>query len=238
MIDRLIKIPSEAVINEQIEQMDTELMKELMQFHQENKINFSSMCWMGMSTDGIVDYNYLTTKGAYESCKLMNDFSIPKWMYRNERVYALKDSHKKKLLQKRKLYERFAFFIPDNLYQNVCEQIAGTDYDFRESRFMDAARIYRNVLIDYVRSKNGFGYTFFTPMPESEMRDNGDDYSQAVKDKYCNRQFDNIFIAVAPRFAFFHPTKIAVTWMVLLVSLNLVLCGLSIAVCNKFLTFK
>jgi len=238
MIDRLVKIPSETAISEQITQIDAEVMKDLMQFYQERRINMSSMCWMAMERPGIVNMNYITTKDAFEDCKSMNDFSLPNWWNRDNLVLSLKDVHKKKLLQKRQLYERFAFFVPDNIYQNVCEQIARTDYDFREGQFMDAARNYRNVLMDYVRSKNGFGYKFFTPMPETEMRNTSEEYSQEVKDKYCNRQFDNIFTAETPRFTFFHRTKTPATWMVLLVLLNLALGALSIQICNKFLKFN
>ena len=239
MINRLVKIPSESAMNEEIEQMDNEMSIEIGMFQNEHVRNHISWCGMGISHYGIIDYCYVTTKDIFESYIMSNDFSLPKWWNRNDRVYDLKNSHKKKLLHKRKLYDRFAFFVPDNIYQNVCEQIANTNYDFREVQFMDAARNYRNILIDYVRSKNGFGYALFTQMPESEWRDTYDEYSQSVIDRYCNKQnFDKLFTAEVPRFTFFHRTKTDATWMVLLVLLNLALGGVSITICNKFLTFK
>ena len=143
-----------------------------------------------------------------------------------------------KQLYKRRLYERFAFFIPDNVYQNIYEQIAGTDYDYRQRQFMDNARIYRSVLMDYIRSKNGFGYAFFTQVPESEMRDTLEEYSQAVVDKYCSKEnLQKIFTAEAPQFTIFHRTKTS-SMMVLLVLLNVVFCSLSIPICNKYLSFN
>ena len=239
IIDRFVKMPSESAVNEQIIQIDKELGKEIQQFGEKHKIYFNSRCGMSMSRSGIIDYCNVTTKDCFEAYKLLHDFTLPKWWNRNEQVYVLKDSQKKKQLYKRKLYERFAFFIPNNIYENVCEQIACTDYNFRENQFIDAARNYRNNLINYIRLKNGFGYTFFTQMPESEMRNTFEEYSEAVLDKYCNKQnLDKIFTVEAPQFTFPHKTKTFVTWLVLLVALNLILCGLSIQIYTKFLSFK
>jgi ABC-type transport system involved in multi-copper enzyme maturation permease subunit len=240
MIDRLVKTPSENVVNEQIIQIDNEIGTEIYQFQKEhNSLSINGFCGVGMSRSGIVNYCNVTTKDCFESYQLLHDFALPKWWNRNERVYALRENQKTKQLYKRNLYERFAFFIPDNIYQNVCEQIAHTDYDFRGSQFIDASRNYRNELISYVRSKKGFGYTFFTQMPESEMRNTYEEYSQVVMDKYCNNQnLDKIFTAEVPRFTFFHQTKTAAKGLLLLLLLNLILGGLSIQLYNKFLSFK
>jgi hypothetical protein len=232
-------MPSENAITEQIEQIDKEYQQERQQVNEiQERPSNCSYCNFG-SQNGIIVSLYLTTKDCFEYHKSQNDFLLPKRINSNERKHFLKESQKTKQLHKRKLYERFAFFVPDNIYQNVCEQIAHTDYDFRERQFMDAARNYRNVLMDYVRSKNGFGYAFFTPMPQSEWRDTWQEYAQDVRDKYCNgKDLEKIFTAETPRFTFFHRTKTSVTWMVLLVLLNLALGALSIQVCNKFLKFN
>jgi ABC-type transport system involved in multi-copper enzyme maturation permease subunit len=239
MIDRLVKTPSESVVSEQIMQIDNEMGKEIEQFQEKHQIYYNSRCGMAVSRNGVIDYCNVTTKDCFESYQLLHDFALPKWWNRNDRVYALRENQKTKQLYKRNLYERFAFFIPDNIYQNICEQIAHTDYDFRGSQFIDAARNYRNELISYVRSKKGFGYTFFTQMPEPEMRNTYEEYSQTVMDKYCNNQnLDKIFTAEVPRFTFFHQTKTATAGLLLLVLLNLILGGLSIRLYNKFLSFK
>ena len=239
-IDRLVKMPSESAINEEITLIDAEMKKEIDQF--ENKIQQPwsiSVYSFSSSRDGITDLLVGTTKDCYEFYKSINEFSIPKHWDRNERVYALKEKQKQRQLYKKSLYERFAFFIPDNIYQNVCEQIARTDYDFRGIQFMDAAKTYRNILIDYVKSKNGFGYSFFTQMPESEMRNTRGEYSQAVWDRYCNDQnLDKIFTAEVPLFTFFHKTKTSATWFFLLVLLNVILGGTSILIYSKFSSFK
>ena len=238
MIDRLVKIPSDNVINTQIELMGVEYLKETELFQQGNPRLSCSSCMMS-SSYWITSHLYLTTKECFESYKQLNEFLLPKIQQINERIYALRDDQKRQLLHKREMYERLAFFIPDNIYQNVCEQIAGTDYDFRERQFMDATRNYRNILMDYIRTKNGFGYAYFTQMPESEMRNTLDEYTEEVREKYCDSEnFVQIFTSETPRFTFFHRTKTSLTWMALLVVLNLVLGGFSIQLCNKYLTFK
>jgi hypothetical protein len=238
MIDRLVKMPSENAITEQIEQIEKEYMQEMMQYHNESPQFGCPQC-NSSSTAGVQTMLGIASRECFEKIKSQNDFFLPKYQTGRERMYSLKDGQKKQQLRKRKLYEQFAFFVPDNIYQNVCEQIARTDYDFRERQFMDAARNYRNVLMDYVRSKNGFGYAFFTQMPQSEWRDTYSEYSQEVMDKYCRKSdLDKIFTAETPRFTFFHRTKTPAIWVVLLVLLNLTLGALSIQICNKFLKFN
>jgi len=171
--------------------------------------------------------------------KAQNDFNIPKIQHKNEQIYVIKDRFKKKQLHKKQLYKKFSFFIPDLMFQNICQQIACTDYDCRESQFIDAARSYRNVLMDYVRSKNGFGYAFFTQITEAEMRDSYEEYTPEDRDKFCNSQnLNKIFTAETPRFAFNHRTRTSATWMVLLLLLNVALVGLSIYTGNKYLKFN
>lgn len=236
MIDRLVKMPSASAINEEISQIDNETHKEMLQFGENHAKQINSFCGMTISQSAIIATCNVTTKDCFESYKFVNEFTLPKWWNRNDQVYALKESQRKKQLHKKKLYEQFTFFIPDNIYQNVCEQIAGTDYEFRERRFMDAARNYRSILMDYIQSKNGFGYTFFTQMPELEMRDTYDDYSQSVMDRYCDG-LDKIFTAEVPRFIFSYQTETVSIWMVLLVLLNAVLIGLSVHF-SKSVSFK
>ena len=234
MIDRLVKIPSETAISEQIAQIEKEYVQELRQ-----KQIPRCRTWSISTNYGLVTYVCVASKECFELIKTHNDYILPKLQNVNEQIYVLKENQKRKQLHKRHLYERFAFFVPDNIYQNVCEQIANTDYDYRGRQFIDAARNYRNVLIDYIRSKNGFGYAFFAQMNEADMRDAYEDYSQEDREKYCNRQnFNKIFTAETPRFTFFYRTKTPATWMVLLVLLNLALGGLSIQICNKYLKFN
>jgi hypothetical protein len=239
IVDRLVRIPSNISIHEQITQMEDEMRAELQQYRKENPLpSCSSSCMMSSSSWITTNLN-ITTKECFEAYRAMNDFLLPKRQFVVDRIYTIKDSQKKQQLHKRILYEHLAFFIPDNMYRNCCEQLAGTDYAFREYQFMDAARNYRNVLMDYIRSKNGFGYAFFTQMSESEMRESYDDYSQSILDRYCEEEnLNKIFTAEVPRFTFFRQSRSSATWMVLLVLLNVVFCGLSIPICNKYLSFK
>ena len=239
IVDRLVKIPSNISIHEQITQIENDMLTELDEYMEEKPLpRCGSIC--GMSSAFWITTNLdFSTKECYEAYQSLNDYLLPKRQLVIDRIYAIKDDQKKQQLYKRKLYGQLAFFIPDNIYQNICEQIAGTDYDFREYQFMNAARNYRNVLMEYIRSKNGFGYAFFTQLPESEMRDSNNDYSQSIIEKYCEEEnLDKIFTAEVPRFTFFRQSRSSATWMVLLTLLNVVFCGLSIPICNKYLSFK
>jgi hypothetical protein len=167
----------------------------------------------------------------------LNDFSLPKWFDRINIVTEMKENQKQHQLRKKMLYDQFAFFLPDRIYQNLCEETAGTDYDFREKQFIDAAKTYRSILMNYMQSKNGFGYAFFTQMPEFEMLDNYSDYPPELTDKYCKEENLSKIASDVPPFNQPRHQADFMAWMSLFLA-NIIFGGISLWVYNKHLSFK
>ncbi len=238
MIDRLVKVPSDNSVTEQIEKIDTDIMLEGQLFVYEHNLVGGYSCRMSSDMHGIIVENRLSDKTTLEGNMALLNYVLPKWLNRVNLVSAIKEDQKKHLLRKKTLYDHLTFFIPDRIYQNLCEQVSGTDYGFREKNFTDAAKNYRSVLIGYMQSKNGFGYPFFTQMPESEMRERGDKYPPPVEDRYCkDENLDKINAVELPKYSMSNRSKNTMAWTGLLL-MNLVFGSLSLWIYNKYLSFK
>jgi hypothetical protein len=90
--------------------------------------------------------------------------------------------------------------------------------------------------MDYIQSKNGFSYAFFTQVPESEMRENYEDYPSHFEDKYC-RNMQPLNLSDMPQFQMFYKSEMSLSWMGLLI-LNLFVGILSILLYKKYTSFK
>ncbi len=236
VIDRLVKVPSDNGIAEQIEKIDQEAWKDANSFREGKKLHVMQSNY-GMSMNGLfITENRGTTKAVYEATKMLHDYTIPKQLDKISKVETIKNGQKAKQLYKKQLYDKIAFVIPDRIYQHVCESLASTDYDSREKRYTDATKNYQSALTQYIQSAGGFGYAFFTQMPESEMRDSWNDYPQDVIDRYCAHP-EPLNLAGLPQFTIPRKTTDLSAWVILLL-FNLVVGYLSAWVYNKYLSFK
>jgi ABC-type transport system involved in multi-copper enzyme maturation permease subunit len=240
VIDRLIKVPSDNSMTEQIEKIDRELEKKNILFALENDAQIDrSWCMIseGNVPGSIAQYN-LAERSYFEKAKKMNDYVLPNWIQRINQVEIIKDGQKRSLFSSKVWYDRFTFFIPDRVYQHLCEQLAGTDYTFREKQFVEAAKNYRLILTNYTQSKNGFGYSYFTQMPESEMCNRYEEYLPAVVERYCNDEdLVKINTADLPQFNMPHRSKSTVSWVGFML-MNLIFGAISLWTYIKHVPFK
>ncbi|MDR2763849.1 MAG: ABC transporter permease [Tannerella sp.] len=239
VIDRLIAVPSDNSISEQTAETDKRIAIENMMFLNETD-GFVNMGWCILNISGapaglVIEYG-TATKDYFDRAKAILDFALPRWWKRMDEVDAMKENQKRQLLYKRTLYNRSTLFIPDCIYQRVCEQSAGTDYDFREKQFLDAVKNYRSMLMDYIRSKDGFGYAFFTQVPESEMLNHYEDYPPEFEERYCKNRIP-LNLSDLPQFSMPYRSQRAAPWTGLL--LIFFISGiLSLSVSHKYLSFK
>ena len=240
VIDHLVKVPSDNSVAEQIAEIDRDVYEKCILFAFENDTRINRG-WCGISTDllpGLVVQYNLAEKAYFEKAKKMLDYALPLWFQRINRVEAIKYEQKKYLLQKKVWYERFAFFIPDRVYQNACEQLAGTDYTCREKQFIETAQNHRSTLMSYMQSKDGFDYPFFTQIPEAEMGDRYEEYPPAIVERYCkNENQVKINAAELPQFNMPRRSSGATAFAGLLL-MNLIFGILSLWIYNKYVSFK
>jgi hypothetical protein len=233
----MVKVPSDNNIAEQIKKIENDVMVENYIFLLENDLNIHrSFGDMSMSMSGIVDKNTVTTKTVFEDTKRLHDFTLPNVFKSFNTITEIKENQKKHLLRKKTFYDRVAFFLPDHIYQNLCEEAAGTDYNFCEKQFTDAVKNYRSIFMNYVQSKNGFGYAFFTQMPESEWSENLQ-WSQEIRDRYSEPANLSKIATDLPQFNMPHRSKGYLALMGLFLA-NIIAGGISLWIYNKYLSFK
>jgi len=238
IIDRTVKIPSDYLISEQIKRINNDVMLENIKYGIDNNLFVqNSLGSMSMVTPNIVAKNTVSTKTAYDNTLKMHDFTLLNWFNRINTITGMKEEQNKYLVRKKTLYDRFAFFLPDRIYENLCVEAAGTDYHFREKQFTDAAKNYRSMLMDYTKSKNGFGYAFFTQMPESEMLPDNSGYNKELDDRYSKPENLNKIATDFPNFNMPLRSNSFLAWMGLLLA-NILVGGLSLWTYNKYLSFK
>ena len=238
IIDRTVKVPSDNSIAEQIKKIENDVMVENYLYMLENNLNIHrSLGDMSMLMAGVVTKNTVTTKTVMEDTKRMHDFTLPNVFKSINTITEIKENQKTHLIRKKALYDLFAFFLPDRIYQNLCEEVAGTNYNFREKQFTDAAKNYRSVFMNYVQSKNGFGYAFFTQMPESEWFEDNARYSREIRDRYSEPENLSKIASDLPQFNMPHRSKgyMALMWLFLA---NIIAGGMSLWIYNKYLSFK
>jgi hypothetical protein len=90
--------------------------------------------------------------------------------------------------------------------------------------------------MNYIQSKNGFSYAFFTQVPESEMREHYEDYPSYFEDKYC-QNMQPLNLSDMPQFQMFYESKVNQSWIRLII-LNLFVGILSIVLYFKHTSFK
>ena len=240
VIDKTITVPSDKSVKEQLDKMDNDLEREFFLYVKEhNMFEYgSSICHSISLNYHLISEQRVALKEHFEQTKKGQDFLLPKISDLINQTISIRENQKSQQLRKKRLFDRFMFFIPDQIYQTLCEQAAGTCYEYREKQFTEKARIYRSTLTDYIQSKNGFSNTFFTQMPESEMRNSYEEYSQADIDRYCKLEnLTKINSSEIPQFNMpRRPVNVA-TWAGLLL-LNLIFGSLSIWIYHRFLSFK
>jgi ABC-type transport system involved in multi-copper enzyme maturation permease subunit len=240
VIDRLVKVPSDNNVNEQIVELENDLLEKCILFRLENDANIDrAWCSISMELPGIIVIYTLAEKAYFEKAKKILDYALPICIQRVRRTEEIKESQKKDLLRKKIWYERFAFFIPDRVYQNSTEQLARTDYASREKLFIETAKNHRSALMSYIQSKGGFGYPFFTQVPEVEMRDRYEDYPPAIVERYCKDEVQ-VKLNIADELPQFNMPRRSsgVTALAGLLLMNLIFGFLSLWIYNKYVSFK
>jgi hypothetical protein len=107
-------------------------------------------------------------------------------MKEQQKMLDFYDRYRTELIKPSQISSYFTVLTPDYLVNQASTEIAGTDRYYREEHIRTEARNYRNTIVRYLAAKGAFGLKFFTRMKPEEMRDNWDEYSNEVKDKYTD----------------------------------------------------
>lgn len=226
---RIHKTPSKVVLQSEIKQIDRDFRKKNFDYilkNRELRPTYSNY-YSTFSQDngrssllGVTRKVDMTQKYFFEHSKKNLDYQISNLWERHNVVRSIEDNYKNSLLKQASLFDLLNFLMPDFELKKISENIALTSREQREEAFHNAAIVYRESLIEYIRSKNGFGYSFFTQTPEEVMKDDYSAYTDEDLQRSSNMKqlkTDDI-----PTF-YFKPRRALLRGITILLVLNLIL---------------
>ena len=129
----------------------------------------------------------------------------------------------------------FTCFLPDNLYEQSVSSLSNTDITYRDKHIQEELELFRLLVFDYLNTKKAFSERFITQFPETQWKNNWDDYTANEKEMYSNKDhYPRISYDDAPVFTLKQKTVFPVG-ILFIIGMNLVLffVGLSFFQSNK-----
>jgi len=179
--------------------------------------------WIGMSKIG------LTEKYSFEFWKDFIDVQINGLWERHQTVSSLENSYNNSLLKQASLFNILNILMPDIIYTQLTEKLAKTDRQQREEQFRNAIYEYSGLLMDYIHSKDGLGYPFFTQANEDMMKDDFNAYTQEDREIAKMVPLD---VSDIPEFTFNMRSDPYID-IIMLIVVNIILMILGVALFNK-----
>ena len=219
--------PSKIKLEEDIANIDNEFFKRHMEYYVKNHHMKPTHIIIG---DGFVKshqilfnkFTGLTQK--YEFERMANNIRdmLPEYFSSRAQVLSLHDQFREQTMKPQRISKYFLWFLPNELLQQSNTQIARTDREFRDIRFSDAVRNYKQTVMSYLTSKDAFGMKFVTLLSVEEMRDDFSEYPDELKQRYMdalkgqyNQEFPLLVLNDIPEFRYPEPKGFPVEMMIL-----------------------
>jgi ABC-type transport system involved in multi-copper enzyme maturation permease subunit len=229
-ITSYIQKPSKIKLEEDIANINTEFFKKHFDYMTKNHHRMPTNSITGESFDELhqaffMKFVGVTQKYEFERLRNNNHDMLPEYFKSRDQVLSLYDQFQVQTLKPKSISQYFLWFLPYELMQHSNTQLARTDREFRENRFTNSVRSYKQTVMDYLTSKDAFGMKFFSLLPEEEMKDDFSKYSEILKQRYMNKDFPLLELNDIPEFRYPETEGDSVDMLVLLL-VNLLLFGL------------
>ena len=147
------------------------------------------------------------------------------------------DKYRSKLINRQQIVERLSLPLPNYLIEKTGTKIANTDRYARDIYIRDQAQRFRRQVFDYIRSKDGFGYKFFTQMEPENMKNDMRDYPEKYFNlSYYRNNYPTLNLQDRPKFSFKKPFQFPMEiFFLLIMNLILVVLGSHLFMRSKLL---
>lgn len=185
VVSQIVKVPTEDYMNRQIEQKKSQIKDQVMSVEPEQTYDsFScSYCNMG-GYYGLHEIVAVSSKAVLDFIAEHMKRAHPLILAGQEDIYRQMLEFKQQFIRQHKIANMFIRLLPGTLLREATTQIAGTHFSHRDLAYLLQAKEYRNQIVNYVKSKNGFGYKFFTRIPPNEMKNSYNDYTEEERQQY------------------------------------------------------
>ena len=164
----------------------------------------------------------VTTKEAFQYHLKMLKQNLPViYEFQDELMVSIR-KYRSALMHRQNVIDRFLTILPNHLIQQTSTKLANTDQYARDIYIRKQAKRFRGQVLDYIKSKNGFGYKFFTQMKPENMRENYLDYPKKYFEKYSYSKYPELRLKDIPEFSCEKPFRFPVEVLYLLI-INLIL---------------
>ena len=224
VVSGLVKVPETHQLNAEIKQLNDEMLKEFDE--NEKKVPSGPVTCSYCNFGPVTKMIFLGNKDFVLRAEKLNTLNLPIHFEYQGKMNAEKKQFKQLLFHQQKVGSYFLQLFPNFQLSNGSSVMASTDFQSRDMGLNNSLEIFRASTMDYIKSKDGFGFKFFTPMKPEQLRDNFNDYTKEENVLYTNYK-QPLDISDAPQFYFKDNLKIPVD-MLFLVVLNAVFFALGL----------
>jgi ABC-type transport system involved in multi-copper enzyme maturation permease subunit len=147
-------------------------------------------CWMD---EGFCRRLFITSRDYYMAAEKQVQLNLPVLFEYQDKELDVKDDYNARLYKQKLFAGYLKFLLPNTLLENAASKASNTDYHTRIVNIHEDARLFRSIVLDWLRDKGAIGMKFFTMMPEEEFKDRYEDYDEITTQKYCdNHPFLNV----------------------------------------------
>jgi ABC-type transport system involved in multi-copper enzyme maturation permease subunit len=144
-----------------------------------------SSCIASTGMEGIYEILFITTRDCYMAAERQVQLNLPVLFEYQGKELDVKDDYNNRLYRQKVIAGYFKFPFPNTLLENASSKASNTDYRTRVVKIHADARLFRSIVLDYLREKGAIGMKFFTQMPEEAFKDRLEDYDEEAKKEWC-----------------------------------------------------
>jgi len=198
LVNNTVAVPSSDEMAAEIRTIETQIADEVQAVFPQDGPGPASYNWCSIGKYNLASIIGATHRQVFEYHKSAVERGIPVALDGLDRIYQARLAHKRQFARQRETAMAFNRFLPGQLLTESASKMAGTHYTSRDLQILEGAKSYHRQLTDYIRQKGGFGYTFFTQMPETAMRTRLSDYNGDVLEAYLPSNYKNLNLEDMP----------------------------------------
>jgi len=191
-------------------------------YHNKDRDGFYTIQFEDPYLSILVKVTDVTQKYHYEFLEEYNKRALPELFTMQYKIINLQKNYRNNLYKKNKTFNNYTFFLPTTSFANVSEKLACTDLYSRYEFIIQKGIDYRELFLEYLKSRDAFGLKFFTQMPRHEMKDDMNEYVIDESSKLLYQNYGVISVDDFPEFNYqyteFFPQELFV-----LIFLNIIL---------------
>ncbi|MCK5147466.1 ABC transporter permease subunit [bacterium] len=191
-VNTFVRIPSNDEVRAQITTLTGEIEEELESKLPKQEQRPVSYSWYSNGNYNMPTIISVTQKYNFEYNLACIQTGIPIVLTGQEGIYQAMREFKRQYAHQHKIASLLNRCLPGHLLTETASKMAGTHFQKRDLAIMNSARQYRSQILDYIRSKNGFGYAFFTQMPTHAMKDDWNQYPDDVSSLYSPNNYKKL----------------------------------------------